>query len=86
MHEGHNRGLPTRGESRRPDSNRGPLHYELWAAVCSSHRQSPQAVRYAESARLVRDALRRALEFEGYTVELAADGAEALDRLDSERG
>jgi hypothetical protein len=31
--------------SRRPDSNRGPLHYELWATVCSSHRQSPQAQR-----------------------------------------
>ena len=29
----------------------------------------------------VRDALRRALELEGYDVELAADGAEALERL-----
>jgi hypothetical protein len=39
-------------ESRRPDSNRGPLHYELWATVCSSHRQSSQALRYAESSGL----------------------------------
>jgi two-component system, OmpR family, response regulator MprA len=31
----------------------------------------------------VRDSLRRALTFEGYGVELAADGAEALYRLDA---
>jgi two-component system response regulator MprA len=31
----------------------------------------------------VRDSLRRALTFEGYSVELAADGAEALYRLDN---
>ena len=30
----------------------------------------------------VRDALRRALELEGYDVELAADGAEALALLE----
>src|SRR3954466_11541328 len=30
----------------------------------------------------VRESLRRALELEGYDVELAADGAEALYRLD----
>jgi two-component system, OmpR family, response regulator MprA len=29
----------------------------------------------------VREALRRALQLEGYEVELAGDGAEALDRL-----
>ena len=29
----------------------------------------------------VRESLRRALQLEGYEVELAADGAEALDRL-----
>ena len=29
----------------------------------------------------VREALRRALQLEGYEVELASDGAEALDRL-----
>ena len=32
----------------------------------------------------MREALRRALELEGYEVELAADGGEALDRLASE--
>jgi hypothetical protein len=35
--------------SRRPDSNRGPLHYESWAAVTLSHRESPQVTRRAES-------------------------------------
>jgi two-component system response regulator MprA len=35
-----------------------------------------------DDERPVREALRRALELEGYDVELAADGLEALDRLD----
>jgi two-component system response regulator MprA len=35
-----------------------------------------------DDERPVREALRRALELEGYDVELAADGSEALDRLD----
>ena len=34
----------------------------------------------------VRDALRRALQLEGYDVELAGDGAEALDRIAAENG
>jgi len=34
----------------------------------------------------VRDSLRRALQLEGYDVELAADGQEALDRLASDTG
>ena len=34
----------------------------------------------------VRDALRRALTLEGYDVELAQDGLEALERLDSVDG
>jgi two-component system response regulator MprA len=33
----------------------------------------------------VRDSLRRALALEGYAVELAADGAEALERLEARR-
>ncbi|MGH3010753.1 MAG: response regulator transcription factor [Gaiellaceae bacterium] len=37
-----------------------------------------------DDERAVRDSLRRALELEGYEVELAADGQEALDLLDSE--
>jgi two-component system response regulator MprA len=34
----------------------------------------------------VRDSLRRALQLEGYDVELATDGQEALDRLAGEKG
>ncbi|HEY7560913.1 MAG TPA: response regulator transcription factor [Gaiellaceae bacterium] len=37
-----------------------------------------------DDERAVRDSLRRALELEGYEVELAGDGGEALTRLDSE--
>jgi two-component system, OmpR family, response regulator MprA len=36
-----------------------------------------------DDERAVRDSLRRALELEGYDVELAADGEEALERLHS---
>jgi two-component system, OmpR family, response regulator MprA len=36
-----------------------------------------------DDERAVRDSLRRALELEGYDVELAADGADALHRLQS---
>jgi two-component system, OmpR family, response regulator MprA len=37
-----------------------------------------------DDERAVRDSLRRALELEGYDVELAADGEEALERLASD--
>ena len=36
-----------------------------------------------DDERAVRDSLRRALELEGYDVELAADGVEALERLNA---
>jgi two-component system, OmpR family, response regulator MprA len=38
----------------------------------------------ADDERAVRESLRRALELEGYQIELAADGREALDRLETE--
>jgi two-component system response regulator MprA len=37
-----------------------------------------------DDERAVRESLRRALELEGYEIELAADGAEALEKLDEE--
>ncbi len=37
-----------------------------------------------DDERAVRESLRRALELEGYEIELAADGQEALSRLESE--
>ena len=37
-----------------------------------------------DDERAVRESLRRALELEGYVVELAEDGQEALDRLEAE--
>jgi two-component system response regulator MprA len=37
-----------------------------------------------DDERAVRESLRRALELEGYDVELAADGREALERLESD--
>src|SRR5690349_2058815 len=37
-----------------------------------------------DDERAVRESLRRALELEGYEIELADDGAEALERLDGE--
>jgi two-component system, OmpR family, response regulator MprA len=37
-----------------------------------------------DDERAVRESLRRALELEGYEIELAEDGAEALERLESE--
>jgi two-component system response regulator MprA len=39
-----------------------------------------------DDERAVRDSLRRALELEGYDVELAGDGEEALDRLEHPDG
>src|SRR5207248_9321189 len=38
----------------------------------------------ADDERAVRDSLRRALELEGYEIELAADGEEALERIHAE--
>jgi two-component system, OmpR family, response regulator MprA len=43
---------------------------------------TPMRIFVVEDDQAVRDALRRALELEGYGVELAGDGEEALRRLD----
>ena len=44
----------------------------------------PVTILVVDDERAVRESLRRALELEGYEIELAVDGREALDRLDSE--
>lgn len=44
----------------------------------------PMKILVVDDERAVRDSLRRALELEGYEIELAADGNEALYRLESE--
>jgi two-component system, OmpR family, response regulator MprA len=43
---------------------------------------SPVKILVVDDERAVRDSLRRALELEGYEIDLAADGREALARLD----
>ena len=43
----------------------------------------PMKVLVVDDERAVRDSLRRALELEGYEVELAVDGADALLRLEA---
>ncbi len=42
---------------------------------------SPMRILVVDDDRAVRDSLRRSLEFNGYVVELASDGAEALARV-----
>src|SRR4249919_1425278 len=45
----------------------------------------PVKVLVVDDERAVRESLRRALELEGYEIELAEDGRQALDRLDVEQ-
>src|SRR5438105_1593581 len=45
---------------------------------------SSMKIMVVDDERAVRESLRRALELEGYEIELAADGCEALARLDGE--
>src|SRR3990170_4322158 len=47
------------------------------------NRSSTPRLLVVDDEQAVRDSLRRALELEGYEVELAADGAEALHRLET---
>jgi len=44
----------------------------------------PMKILVVDDERAVRESLRRALELEGYEIELAEDGRQALDRLESE--
>src|SRR5687767_6768241 len=48
----------------------------------SVRTMSPMRILVVDDEPAVRDSLRRALQLEGYEVDLAADGQEALDRLD----
>src|SRR5690242_21785137 len=42
---------------------------------------APMKILVVDDERAVRESLRRALELEGYEIELAEDGAQALERL-----
>src|SRR5947199_6596835 len=42
----------------------------------------PMKILVVDDERAVRESLRRALELEGYDIELAADGVEAVERLE----
>jgi two-component system, OmpR family, response regulator MprA len=44
----------------------------------------PMKILVVDDERAVRESIRRALELEGYEIELAEDGRQALDRLESE--
>ncbi len=44
----------------------------------------PMKVLVVDDERAVRESIRRALELEGYEIELAEDGRQALDRLESD--
>ena len=44
------------------------------------------AILVVDDDQAVRDSLRRALTMQGYSVELAADGREALDKLSANGG
>ena len=45
---------------------------------------SSMKILVVDDERAVRESLRRALELEGYEIDLAADGGEALARLESD--
>jgi two-component system, OmpR family, response regulator MprA len=55
-----------------------PALTDFLAAVATI---SPMKILVVDDERAVRESLRRALELQGYQVELASDGAEALERL-----
>src|SRR6187402_565116 len=50
----------------------------------SVRRMSPMTILVVDDEPAVRESLRRALQLEGYEVELAVDGQEALERLSEE--
>ena len=56
-------------------------------AVIVGHMGTMEAMKImvVDDERAVRESLRRALELEGYEVELAADGEEALEQIGPRR-
>ena len=56
---------------------------ERFGTLPSRGKLMPMKVLVVDDERAVRDSLRRALELEGYDVELAVDGADALHRLEA---
>src|SRR5262245_36092572 len=61
-----------------------PLRKDFLSRHSENPRNNwPMKILVVDDERAVRESLRRALELEGYDIELAADGGEALYRLEA---